>query len=286
MEAAHSPVVLPAGVVFCIGLDLALRADAADSSVVMPESFQELRFLPAWQELGCAAHDLSTARAPVLLFVCWEFGMDLWNLEWIFGMDIWNGYMEFGTDIWNLDLWNLVALGAHSLRSAALAALTCGSLSWALQRGTPGCRPSQVGLFATCILAMEHRTNEGDVWKSHGAVWGLFYLWLHIILGQVEPSGLWEGLCRAWFPSQMSMQWLCLAAGGQQGWAGPNLVLFCQHRLCLTTPVMLLRHSTEQGSIMILCQPGSCCDGAAGNAFFVSPWSCSAVGKCAFPGRR
>lgn len=31
---------------------------------------------------------------------------------------------------------------------------------------------------------------------------------------------------------------------------------------------MLLRHSTEQGSIMILCQPGSCCDGAAGNAFF------------------
>lgn len=35
MEAAHSPVVLPAGVVFCIGWDLALGRDAADSSVLV-----------------------------------------------------------------------------------------------------------------------------------------------------------------------------------------------------------------------------------------------------------
>lgn len=118
------------------------------------------------------------------------------------------------------------------------------------------------------------------MWKSHGAVWGLFDLWLHIILGQVEPSGLWEGLCRAWFPRQMSMQWLCL------GWAGPNLFLFCQHRLCLTTPLVLLRHSTEQGSRMSLCQPGSCCAGAAWDAFFCVSMEFSAGGKCAFPGRR
>lgn len=55
----------------------------------VPEAFQELRFLPAWLELGCAAREL---RAPVLPFVCWAFGMDIWNL---------------------------VALGAHSLGSAA-----------------------------------------------------------------------------------------------------------------------------------------------------------------------
>lgn len=43
----------------------------------VPEAIQELGFLPAWQELGGAAHDLSTARAPVLPFVCWEFGMEV-----------------------------------------------------------------------------------------------------------------------------------------------------------------------------------------------------------------
>lgn len=36
MEAAHFPVVLPAGVVFCMGSDVALGTDAADSSVSMP----------------------------------------------------------------------------------------------------------------------------------------------------------------------------------------------------------------------------------------------------------
>lgn len=29
--------------------------------------------------------------------------------------------------------------------------------------GTPGCSPRQVGLFVTCISAVERRTNEGDV---------------------------------------------------------------------------------------------------------------------------
>lgn len=28
--------------------------------------------------------------------------------------------------------------------------------------GTPGCSPRQVGLFVTCISAVERRTNEGD----------------------------------------------------------------------------------------------------------------------------
>lgn len=35
MEAAHFPVVLPAGVVLCTSRDLALGTDAADSSVLM-----------------------------------------------------------------------------------------------------------------------------------------------------------------------------------------------------------------------------------------------------------
>lgn len=50
---------------------------AALSWCSVPEACQELRFLPAWQELGCAACDLSTVRAPVLLFLSWEFGMEL-----------------------------------------------------------------------------------------------------------------------------------------------------------------------------------------------------------------
>lgn len=42
-----------------------------------------------------------------------------------------------------------------------------------------------------------------------------------------------------------------VAAGGQQGWAGPNLLLFYQHRLCLIPPRMLLmgtelRHGSGQ----------------------------------------